>query len=49
MQVSGDLIGLETRLRANLGLEDHFLMPLFDLEADRWTPEWRDWRPFRTL
>ncbi len=42
VQVSGDLIGLETLLRANLELEDHFLMPLFDLEADRWTPEWRD-------
>lgn len=42
MQVSGDLVGLETLLRANLEREDHFLMPLLENEADRWTPEWRD-------
>lgn len=42
MRVSGDLIGLETLLRANLEREDHFLVPLLECEADRWTPEWRD-------
>jgi iron-sulfur cluster repair protein YtfE (RIC family) len=42
VRVSGDLLGLETLLRANLEREDHFLMPLLEGEVDRWTPEWRD-------
>ena len=42
MRVSCDLLSLETLLRANLEREEHFLMPLLDREADRWTPEWRD-------
>ena len=41
VQVSSDLLGLETLLRANLEREEHFLKPLFELEADRWTSEWR--------
>jgi len=38
----GDLLGLETLLRADLEREEHFLIPLLANEADRWTPEWRD-------
>ena len=41
-ELFGDLLGLETLLRADLEREEHFLIPLLANEADRWTPEWRD-------
>jgi len=41
-ELFGDLLGLETLLRADLEREEHFLIPLLASEADRWTPEWRD-------
>ena len=41
-ELFGDLLGLETLLRADLEREEQFLMPLLANEADRWTPEWRD-------
>lgn len=37
-QMFRDLLGLETLLRANLEREEHFLMPLLEGDADRWTP-----------
>lgn len=37
-----DLSALETLLRANLEREERFLLPLLELEAERWEPEWRD-------
>ena len=41
-ELFGDLLGLETLLRADLEREERFLIPLLASEADRWTPEWRD-------
>jgi iron-sulfur cluster repair protein YtfE (RIC family) len=41
-ELFGDLLGLETLLRADLEREEQFLIPLLAAEADRWTPEWRD-------
>jgi iron-sulfur cluster repair protein YtfE (RIC family) len=41
-EVFGDLLGLETLLRADLEREEHFLIPLLETDAGRWTPEWRD-------
>jgi iron-sulfur cluster repair protein YtfE (RIC family) len=41
-ELFGDLLGLETLLRADLEREEQFLIPLLATEADRWTPEWRD-------
>ena len=37
-----DLAGLEALMRANIELEERFLLPLLEREAERWTPEWRD-------
>jgi hemerythrin-like domain-containing protein len=37
-----DLAGLEALMRANIELEERFLLPLLQRDADRWTPEWRD-------
>ena len=41
-EVFEDLLGLETLLRADIEREEHFLIPLLETDADRWTPEWRD-------
>jgi iron-sulfur cluster repair protein YtfE (RIC family) len=41
-QMRSDLFALEALVRANVEREESFLLPLLELEADRWTSEWHD-------
>src|SRR5262249_52489992 len=41
-QMRSDLFALEALVRANVEREESFLLPLLELETERWTSEWRD-------
>ena len=41
-EMRSDLFALEALVRANVEREESFLLPLLELEAERWTSEWRD-------
>jgi iron-sulfur cluster repair protein YtfE (RIC family) len=41
-QMRSDLFALEALVRANVEREESFLLPLLELEAERWTSEWHD-------